>query len=79
MADPVAARRVIDLTHDAGQLQSTQGLLARRAWKAEFDDQLNVPSDVKRWVRPLGQAGFFARAVVFFAAGRFLIIATWTL
>lgn len=52
--------------------------VARRAWKAEFDDKLNAAPDVEKWVIPMGQAGFFARALVFVITGGFLVAAAWS-
>ncbi|HEY8580603.1 MAG TPA: DUF1206 domain-containing protein, partial [Beijerinckiaceae bacterium] len=51
--------------------------VARRAWKADFEDPLDIDEDVRRWARPMGQAGFFARAVVFLIVGGFLAVAAW--
>lgn len=48
-----------------------------RAFKHDFEDKLDVAPDVEKWVTPLGQAGFYARAAVFVVAGCFLLIAAW--
>ena len=48
-----------------------------RAFKRDFEDKLDVAPDVEKWVTPLGQAGFYARAAVFVVAGCFLLIAAW--
>lgn len=48
----------------------------KNAVKADFMDELEV-GEKSRWVRPVGQAGFAARFVVFLVVGGFLLIAAW--
>lgn len=63
----------------AGAILAAVGVgIAFRGFRAEFEDKLDVAPDVEKWVRPLGQAGFIARAIVFVIVGGFLLIAAWT-
>ena len=63
----------------AGVIVAAVGVAAAaKAWKADFDEKLKASPDVKDWVRPIGRAGFSARALVFVLAGGFLIAAAWS-
>lgn len=45
--------------------------VAIRGWKADFEERLAADARKRKWVRPVGQFGFFARAVVFVIVGDF--------
>lgn len=61
----------------AGVLAAGVGV-AFRAWNADFEDRLDGVGSTHRWIRPLGQVGFFARAFVLAIIGGFLIAAAWS-
>lgn len=48
-----------------------------RAWKADFLPALACDHQTARVVKPLGQAGFAARGVVFVLVGMFFVLAAW--
>ncbi|HYG84715.1 MAG TPA: DUF1206 domain-containing protein [Azospirillum sp.] len=48
-----------------------------KAYKATFLRTLACPGGAERYVKPLGQAGFAARGVVFLLVGMFFVLAAW--
>jgi hypothetical protein len=52
-------------------------MMAVRAWRGSFMKRLSEPPGTGQWLKRLGSAGLFARAVVFWIIGGFLIIAAW--
>ncbi|WP_448192143.1 DUF1206 domain-containing protein [Azospirillum sp. sgz301742] len=48
-----------------------------RAYKADFMPLLSCDADTARVVKPLGQAGFAARGMVFVLVGMFFVLAAW--
>jgi hypothetical protein len=46
-----------------------------KAWKAGFEDHLSIDAPTRRWVRPVGRAGYFARSLTFLIIGGFLVMA----
>ncbi len=48
-----------------------------RAWKADFLRTLTCDERTVRVVKPLGQAGFAARGMVFVLVGMFFVLAAW--
>lgn len=48
---------------------------ARKAWTASFMKRLAPSGPAEAWVKPLGRAGYAARAVVFVLVGGFIVLA----
>src|SRR5919202_6220700 len=46
-----------------------------RGWQGRFERRLGLSARARRWVMPMGQFGFLARAAVFLLIGLFLILA----
>ena len=52
-------------------------MLAAKAIRRKFGDNLREAQDEKKWIVMLGRAGFAARGVVLVLMGAFLIKAAW--
>lgn len=46
-----------------------------KAWKASFEKHLLIDAETRRWVRPVGRAGYMARSLTFLIIGQFLCMA----